>query len=90
MKVCCNQQMNKYTYIWNMCLQDGENTSEEDVKKMYLDMALNVFGKDVGWVSFQGLESEVTYEHIIDAMLNNFDNSIPDKNNLEVNNYFHY
>lgn len=57
---------------------------------MYLDIALNVFGKDLGWVSFQGLGSEVTYEHIIDAILSNFDNSIPDKKNLEVNKYFHF
>lgn len=73
-----------------MCLQDGENNFEDDVKKIYLDIALNVFGKNLGCISLQGSENDITYEHIIDAIFSHFDNSVPNKNNLEVNNYFHF
>lgn len=52
---------------------------------MYIDIALKVFGHDFGWLNFQGLENDVTYKHIIDAIVDKFDNSMPDKTNLEVN-----
>jgi len=61
---------------------------EEEMKKMYVDIALKLFGNDLGWFSFQGRECQITYQHIIDAILNNFDNSVTEKKNIEVNNYF--
>jgi len=69
-------------------LQDSENMPEEEMKKIYVDIALKLFGNDLGWFSFQGNECQITYQHIIDAILNNFDNSVTDKENIEVNNYF--
>jgi len=57
----------------------------EDMKKMYLDIGLKVFNKDLGWFTFQGSESQVTYQNLIDAILDNFDNLVPDKTNIEVN-----
>lgn len=69
-------------------LQTCENIPEEEMKKMYIDIALKLFGNDLGWFTFQGLECQITYQHIIDALLKHFDNSITDKKNIEVNNYF--
>lgn len=51
-------------------------------------MALKVFGHDFGWLNFQGLENEVTYKDIIDAVVDKFDNTMPDKTNIEVNEFF--
>jgi len=69
-------------------LQACENIPEEEMKKMYVDLALKLFGNDLGWFSFQGRECQITYQHIIDAILNNFDNSVTDTKNIEVNSYF--
>uniref|UniRef100_A0A2H8TZF4 Apolipophorin n=1 Tax=Melanaphis sacchari TaxID=742174 RepID=A0A2H8TZF4_9HEMI len=65
--------------------QSSENIPEEEMKKMYIDIALKLFGNDLGWFTFQGLEQKVTYQHIIDAILKNFDNSMTDKKNIELN-----
>ncbi|VVC28237.1 Vitellinogen, open beta-sheet,von Willebrand factor, type D domain,Lipid transport protein, N- [Cinara cedri] len=62
-----------------------ENVSKEDLKNIYMDVALKVFGNDIGWFSFQGHECQLSYQHIIDAILQNFDNSLPDKKKIEVN-----
>lgn len=69
-------------------LQTCENMSEDEMKKIYVDIALKLFGNDLGWFAFKELECNVTYEHVIDAILSNFDNSVSDKKNLQVNNYF--
>lgn len=69
-------------------LQTCENMPKEEMKKIYVDIALKLFGNDLGWFSFHGRECQITYQHIIDAILNNFDNSVADKKNIEVNNYF--
>jgi len=69
-------------------LQTCDNIPEEEMKKMYIDIALKLFGNDLGWFTFQGLECQITYQHIIDALLKQFDNSVTDKKNIEVNNYF--
>jgi len=68
-------------------MQACENIPEEEMKKIYVDVALKLFGNDLGWFSFQGRECQITYQHIIDAILDNFDNSLTDKD-IEVNNYF--
>ncbi|XP_060861024.1 apolipophorins isoform X2 [Metopolophium dirhodum] len=65
--------------------QACENMPEEEMKKMYVDIALKLFGNDLGWFSFQGRECQITYQHIIDAILNNFDTSVTDKKNIELN-----
>lgn len=65
--------------------QTCENIPEEEMKKMYIDIALKLFGNDLGWFTFQGLECQITYQHIIDALLKHFDNSITDKKNIELN-----
>lgn len=70
-------------------MQDYENVPEE-VEKLYIDVALKVLGNDVGWLAFQGLDNEVTYKHIIDAVFKYFDDSVPDKKNLEVNKYYYW
>jgi len=69
-------------------LQDCENIPEEEMKKMYIDIALKLFGNDLGWFTFQGNECQITYQHIIDAILKNFDSSITEKKSIEVNIYF--
>lgn len=69
-------------------MQACENMPEEEMKKIYVDIALKLFGNDLGWFSLQGSECQITYQHIIDAILNNFDNSVTDKKNIEVHNYF--
>lgn len=74
--------------IFNVCLQDDENANENGVKKMYLDMTIDAFGKNLGWVSVQGPGNKITYEQIIDSLHNHFDSSISDKKNIEVNKYF--
>lgn len=59
-----------------MCLQD-ENTSNDNTKKLYLDLALKVLGNDVGWFAFQADESKITYQHIIDAILDQINGVSP-------------
>ncbi|XP_026815483.1 apolipophorins [Rhopalosiphum maidis] len=65
--------------------QDCENIPEEEMKKMYIDIALKLFGNDLGWFTFQGNECQITYQHIIDVILKNFDNSITEKKSIELN-----
>lgn len=67
-----------------MFLQDDENDSGES---LYIDAALKVFGHDFGWLAFQGLENKVTYEDIIDAIVDKFDNTVRNKTKLEVNEF---
>lgn len=55
------------------------------MKKINIDFALKLFGNDFGWFTFQGRENEITYQHIIDAILKNFENSSPNTKDLEVN-----
>lgn len=77
-------------YVCNahiLCLKDVQNTEEMDTKKLYIDVALKVFGNDLGWFAYQGLESQVTYQHIIDAIYENFNSVVPDKKDIEVNIY---
>lgn len=57
---------------------------------MYIDIALKAFGNDIGWFGFQEHTSKITYKHIIDAILNKFNNSVPDKNILQVRNSYLY
>ncbi|CAH1725498.1 unnamed protein product [Aphis gossypii] len=65
--------------------QTCENIPEEEMKKMYIDIAIKFLGNDLGWFTFQGLECQITYQHIIDALLKQFDNSATDKKNIELN-----
>lgn len=64
-----------------------DSSSEGDMKKMYLDIALKVFDNDFGWFAFQGSENKVTYQNLIDAIIDYFDDLIPNKDNIEVNEY---
>lgn len=58
---------------------------EEDMNKMYVDVALKVLGNDIGWFAFQGMESKITYRNIIDAMIKHFDSSaLSTKQDIEV------
>lgn len=54
---------------------------------MYLDIAFKVLGYDLGWFSFQAYEYQVTYQYVIDEILKQFNDAIPDKNNIEVNRH---
>lgn len=81
----CIILVNYYLHFLQFC----ENIPEEEMKKIYVDITLKLFGNDLGWFSFQGSECQITYQHIIDAILDNFDNSLTDKKNIEVNNYFY-
>lgn len=54
---------------------------------MYIDITLKSFGNEIGWFAFQGQKSQITYKHIIDAILNNFNSSVSDNKNLQVYNY---
>lgn len=58
------------------------------MNKMYLDIAIKAFGNDLGWFAFQGNECQVTYQHIINAIVKNIHNSVPEKENVEVNTRF--
>lgn len=72
-----------------MLLYLQDNASNKDMKKIYVDLALKVLGNDLGWLAFQGLESQVTYQHIIDAILKNIDSSaLSDYKNVEVSMRF--
>lgn len=71
-----------------MYFQVCENVSGEEMNKMYLDIAIKAFGNDLGWFAFQGNECQVTYQHIIDAIVKNIHSSVPEKENIEVNTCF--
>lgn len=62
--------------------------SEEDLNKTYIDIVLNIFENDIGWFSFEGLDTQITYQNIIDSIINNLQSSLPNDNNIEVNKYF--
>lgn len=51
-----------------------------------------MLGNDVGWFAFQEDESKITYQHIIDAILDHFNNVSP-KNTKDIEvieNMFYY
>lgn len=66
---------------------DGD-ISEEELNKTYIDIVLNIFGYDIGWFAFEGLESHITYQYIIDSIINNLQSSLSNQNNVEVNKHF--
>lgn len=55
------------------------------MNKMYVDIALKVLGNDIGWFAFQGIESQITYQNIVDALLKHLDGStLTKKQDIEV------
>lgn len=61
------------------------------MNKMYVDIALKVLGNDIGWFAFQGIESQITYQNIVDALLKHLDSSaLTKKQDIEVTKMYFF